>query len=91
MVSAVCIFSLLGNEQECTAPVSAALGQEPNWRAGREQMDKENRILHYSAVLAVFRTWIRQGWITDSDFRLLEAKMAERYGLSNNSIYRQTP
>jgi hypothetical protein len=54
-------------------------------------MDKENRILHYSAALAVFRTWVRQGWITEDDFRLLEAKMVERYGLSNNSIYRQTP
>ena len=91
MVSAVCIFSLLGNKQECIAPVSAAPEPEPNWRAGREQMDKENRILHYSAALAVFRTWVRQGWITEDDFRLLEAKMAERYGLSNNSIYRQTP
>ena len=53
-------------------------------------MDKENRILHYSAALAVFRTWVRKGWITEDDFRLLETKMAERYGLSNNSIYRQT-
>ena len=83
-------ISSLGNKQECIAPVSAATGLEPNWRAGRDQMDKENRILHYSAALAVFRTWVRKGWITEDDFRLLETKMAERYGLSNNSIYRQT-
>ena len=54
-------------------------------------MDKENRILHYSAALAVFRAWVQKGWITEDDFRLLEATMAERYGLSNNSRSRQTP
>ena len=91
MVSVVQHFSSLGNGQECIAPVSAAPVLEPNRRAGSEQMDKENRIMHYSAALAVFRAWVRNGWITDDDFRLLEAKMAERYGLSNNSIYRQTP
>ena len=46
-------------------------------------------VLNYKTAMAVFKSWHNNGTITDADLRLLEAKLADKYGLSNRSIYRE--
>lgn len=51
-------------------------------------MSKEQAIIHYQTVMAVFRSWLTQGVISAEELRNLEATVADKDGLSLSSIYR---
>jgi hypothetical protein len=50
-------------------------------------MTKE--LLQYHTAMAVFRGWCAKGIISAADLQVLERRMAEKYGLSLSSIYRE--
>jgi hypothetical protein len=52
-------------------------------------MDKALAIIHYTAALAVFKKWLEVGIIHDDELIKIETAIAEKYGLSFRSIYRQ--
>jgi hypothetical protein len=55
---------------------------------GETGMSRETALIHYRAAVAVFRTWLESGLITDADYNEIEAAAAEKYGLPERSIYR---
>jgi len=52
-------------------------------------MDKALAIIHYTAAMAVFKKWLAVGIIHEAELIKIEAAIAEKYGLSTRSIYRQ--
>jgi len=52
-------------------------------------MSKEEAVLRYPTAMSVFKQWLADGVITDDDLVKIEAIIAEKYGLSSNSIYRE--
>jgi hypothetical protein len=55
---------------------------------GDAGMSRETALIHYRAAVAVFRTWLESGLITDADYSEIEAGIAEKYSLPERSIYR---
>ncbi|GHU34502.1 hypothetical protein FACS1894105_01610 [Clostridia bacterium] len=51
-------------------------------------MDKFDSILHYRMAMSVFTKWRDNGNITSAELAMVETIMAEKYGLSLCSIYR---
>ncbi len=52
-------------------------------------MNKESAVISYAATMAVFKKWLAMGVIGEDEWIILEKTIAEKYGLSFRSIYRQ--
>lgn len=50
-------------------------------------MNKERAIIHYHTAIMAFRKWLQQGIINEDEFMIIKALIADKYGLSRNSIY----
>ena len=50
-------------------------------------MTKDEAILRYKSAIAVFREWLISGFISAEEMSLIETKLAQKYGLSTQSIY----
>ncbi len=51
-------------------------------------MSREHSVIHYVLAVEAFRKWFENGFITECEFRKIEADAADRHGLPQNSIYR---
>jgi len=54
-------------------------------------MDKTGAILRYKTAMSVFRQWVQSGVITEGELQQIDKIIAEKYGLSLCSIYRENP
>jgi lambda repressor-like predicted transcriptional regulator len=56
-------------------------------------MTRERRqaIMAYKSTVAVFRKWLSYGLISQTDYSRIERIIAEKYGLSSCSIWRESP
>lgn len=52
-------------------------------------MSKASAVIHYTATMAVFKKWLVTGIICEDELIKIEEIIAEKYGLSICSIYRQ--
>jgi len=50
-------------------------------------MSKDEAILRYKASMSVFKKWLTDGAITESDLLAIDSMLAKKYGLSSRSIY----
>ena len=50
-------------------------------------MSKEDAILHYKAAMAVFKSWLAAGVISNADLLEIDTMLAQKYGLSSCSIF----
>lgn len=55
------------------------------------EMDKLQRIIAYKVALSIFRKWMQEGIITQAEFKKCEVRIAEKFGISLCSIYREIP
>ena len=55
----------------------------------QDTMNKESAVIRYAATMAVFKKWLAMGVIGEDEWIILEKTIAEKYGLSFRSIYRQ--
>jgi len=46
-------------------------------------------VIYYTATMAVFNRWLAAGIIREDELIKIEATIAQKYGLSERSIYRQ--
>ena len=61
------------------------------WSAIGGEMDKLQRIIAYKVALSIFRKWMQEGIITQAEFKKCEVRIAEKFGISLCSIYREIP
>ena len=66
-----------------TAPALATAGRR---RCG---VSKALAVIYYTATMAVFKRWLAAGIIREDELIKIEATIAQKYGLSEHSIYRQ--
>lgn len=52
-------------------------------------MTKDEALLRYKTAMAVFKTWLSQGAISEADLLAIDTTLGEKYGLSSTSIYRE--
>ncbi len=52
-------------------------------------MSKALAVINYTAAMAVFKRWLEDGIICEDELIKIETTIAEKYGLSERSIYRQ--
>jgi hypothetical protein len=52
-------------------------------------MSKALAVIYYTATIAVFKKWLAAGIISEDELIKIETSIAEKYGLSKRSIYRQ--
>ena len=52
-------------------------------------MSKEEAILRYKASMSIFKKWATEGLISEEELLAIDTMMAEKYGLSLSSIYRE--
>lgn len=50
-------------------------------------MSKEDALLHYKTAMAVFKNWLTEGVISNTDLLEIDTMLARKYGLSSCSIY----
>ena len=50
-------------------------------------MSKADAILRYKASMAVFKSWLAVGVISDADLLAIDTILAQKYGLSTCSIF----
>jgi hypothetical protein len=50
-------------------------------------MSKQEAILRYKAAMAVFKNWLADGVITETDLLAIDTMLADKYGLSSCSIF----
>lgn len=50
--------------------------------------EKKEAVLRYQESMAVFQEWCDNGVLSLDDLRIIDTKMAEKYGISLSSIYR---
>lgn len=67
-----------------TAPALATAGRR---RCGMSS--KALAVIYYTATMAVFNRWLAAGIIREDELIKIEAAIAQKYGLSERSIYRQ--
>lgn len=59
------------------------------FRKSKEELDEyQERVVRYLASMNMFREMYRKGILDKADFAVCDKVMAEKYGLSDNSIYR---
>lgn len=52
-------------------------------------MSKALAVIHYATAMVVFKKWLTVGVISADELINIEIIIAEKYGLSARSIYRQ--
>jgi K+/H+ antiporter YhaU regulatory subunit KhtT len=52
-------------------------------------MSRQEALARYKAAVSVFKNWHESGIITDADFAKIDAAIAQKYGISILSIYRE--
>lgn len=52
-------------------------------------MRKQDAILCYKTSMSVFKRWATEGMISKAELLTLETTLAEKYGISLSSIYRE--
>jgi hypothetical protein len=52
-------------------------------------MSKEEAVLRYKASMSVFKKWAVEGLINEEELLAIDTKLAEKYGVSLSSIYRE--
>jgi hypothetical protein len=50
-------------------------------------MSKDEAILRYKTSMAVFKEWLAEGVISESDLLAIDTMLAQKYGLSSRSIF----
>lgn len=61
----------------------------PQFEIPEEQMTElRERIIRYRASMGMVNSMHKQGILDDQDYKEAEALMAEKYGLSDKSLYR---
>ena len=61
----------------------------PEFRKSKEELDEyQERVVKYLASMSMFREMYKRGILDKADFAVCDKVMAEKYGLSDNSIYR---
>lgn len=50
--------------------------------------EKKTAIILYKATVVVFKKWLAQGLISQTEYDIIDTIIAEKYGLSSCSIYR---
>jgi lambda repressor-like predicted transcriptional regulator len=51
--------------------------------------ERKKAVMAYKAAVAVFRKWFSGGLISKPDYNRIERIIAEKYGLSSRSIWRE--
>lgn len=51
--------------------------------------DKQNAIIAYKSTITVFKKWLADRIISMADFKRIEDIIAEKYGLSSCSLWRE--
>ncbi len=52
-------------------------------------MSEYEAILQYKTSMALFKRWRADGVINDADLAAMDAALAQKYGLSSKSIFRE--
>jgi hypothetical protein len=52
-------------------------------------MSKEEAVLRYKASMSVFKKWASEGLISEEELLAIDTIIAEKYGVSSSSIYRE--
>jgi len=50
-------------------------------------MSRDDALIRYKASMAVFKKWLSDGAISDTDLLAIDTILAEKYGLSSCSIF----
>jgi len=51
-------------------------------------MSKQDAVLRYKTAMSLFQKWFADGVINADELLAIDTKLAEKYGLSSGSIYR---
>lgn len=54
-------------------------------------MDLKERVARYQFAMAMARTMLSRGLITEGNYHDIDTIMTRKYGLSSCTIYRQNP
>lgn len=52
---------------------------------------RKTDLMTYKAVVAVFKKWLSEGYISALDYAKIEEHIAVKYGVSLCSIWRESP
>jgi len=52
-------------------------------------MSKELAIIHYHTAVSIFESWVSKGIISEGELQTIDTIIAQKYGLSFDSIYRR--
>jgi hypothetical protein len=52
-------------------------------------MSKNDAVLRYKAAMSVFKSWRESGLISAEELSAIDTMLAQKYGLSSCSIYRE--
>jgi len=52
-------------------------------------MSKELALIHYHTAVSIFETWASKGIISKEELLTIDTIIAQKYGLSFDSIYRR--
>ncbi|MDD2459244.1 MAG: hypothetical protein PHQ83_12140 [Eubacteriales bacterium] len=52
-------------------------------------MSKELAVIHYQTAISIFKTWVSRGIISEEELLTIDTIIAQKYGLSFDSIYRR--
>lgn len=52
-------------------------------------MSRQEALARYKTAVSVFKNWRENGLISEADYAKIDAAIAERYGISILSIYRE--
>jgi len=55
---------------------------------GGAGMSKELAIIHYRTAVSIFKSWVTKGIISEDELLTIDTMIAQKYGLSFDSIYR---
>ena len=68
--------------------VNTAHGTVSAWRGGL-QMSKVEAVMYYKTSMSIFRQWRKNGLISREELMAIDTIIAEKYGISSCSIYRE--
>jgi hypothetical protein len=52
-------------------------------------MSKEEGVIRYKASMSIFKSWAAEGLISGEELLAIDTMIAEKYGVSLSSIYRE--
>lgn len=53
-------------------------------------MSKEEAVMYYKTSMSIFRQWQKNRLISKEELMAIDTIIAEKYGISSYSIYRET-